>query len=211
MDLGLCRPGGSHQTVASTKSRTAVLAVLSAVALVALGASLAREQSAGAGTRVTVYNPVAPSGALTATLRATEHLQGRCSGGGAAGRPGGRRTAVSRRRRGSWTPALPLGDEGRSTARPAWPSQTSSRSTCRTQRQALGSRPPSVRGQSSWWTARSALRSSRPSAHPARSHASRPLQDRWRTAERRSGMPRTGPRRARQEARERPPSEAAGC
>ena len=76
------------------KFRAAVLAVLSAVALVALGASLSAEQSASAGTRVTVYNPVAPSGALTATLRATEHLQGRCSGGGAAGRPGGREAVV---------------------------------------------------------------------------------------------------------------------
>ena len=68
------------------KTRTAALAVLSAVALVALGASLAAVESASPGTGVAVYNPITPSGALASTLRVTERLQGRCSGGGVAGR-----------------------------------------------------------------------------------------------------------------------------
>ena len=159
VDLGLCAPRGSHETAASMKFRAAVLAVLSAVALVALGASLAREQSAGTGTRVTVYNPIAASRAVTATIVRLRTSKGVAR---AARWPGGRRAAVSRRRHGSWTPALLLGDEGRSTARPP----------------AL----PDVVGIKCLPTTPGPLR----------------------TAERRSGMPRTGPRRARQEARERP-------
>jgi hypothetical protein len=85
-DLRLCAPAGSHRTVVPMKTRVAVLAILAAVALVALGASLAGVESATTGTQVAVYNPIAPSGALTSALRVTEHLQGRCSGGGVAGR-----------------------------------------------------------------------------------------------------------------------------
>lgn len=79
-------PGASHEKVARMKTRAAILAVLSAVALVAMGASLAGVESASTGTQVTVYDPIAASGTLTSTLRVTEHLQGHCSGGGVAGR-----------------------------------------------------------------------------------------------------------------------------
>ena len=68
------------------KTRTAALALLSAVALVALGASLAGVESSGIATAVVVYRPITASGALTATLRVTGHLRGHCSGGGVAGR-----------------------------------------------------------------------------------------------------------------------------
>ena len=165
MDLGLCAPGGSHQTVASTKSRTAVLAVLSAVALVALSASLALEQSAGAGTRVTVYNPVAPSGALTATIVRLRTSKGVAR---AAGRPGGR-------------------EAGR-------PSYRCLSTTSRIMDRCFAAR----RRGPFYCPTNLAL----PDVVGIKCLPTTPGP--LRTAERRSGMPRTGPRRARQEARERP-------
>ncbi len=66
--------------------RSAVLGLLSAVALAALGASLAGIESASTGTQVAVYDPITTSGALTSALRVTEQLHGQCSGGGVAGR-----------------------------------------------------------------------------------------------------------------------------
>ena len=67
------------------KTATAVMALLSAVGLGALGASLAGVKPTVTGTRVVVYSPTTASGALTSTLQVTEHLQGHCSGGGVAG------------------------------------------------------------------------------------------------------------------------------
>ena len=62
-----------------------MLAVLSAVALGALGASLAGVESAGTGTDVIAYDPIAATGTLASTLRVTGRLEGGCSGGGVAG------------------------------------------------------------------------------------------------------------------------------
>jgi hypothetical protein len=67
------------------KPRAAMLAVLSAVTLVAMGASLAGVESAGTGTQVTAYDPIAATGTLASTLRVTGRLEGHCSGGGVAG------------------------------------------------------------------------------------------------------------------------------
>lgn len=68
------------------RAGTVALVVLSFVALVALGASLAAVEAGTAGTEVAVYNPITASGRLSPTLRVIERLQGTCSGGGVAGR-----------------------------------------------------------------------------------------------------------------------------
>lgn len=62
------------------------LFVLSVVASAALGTSLAAAGTGPTGTKVSVYNPITPTGTLSSTLRVTAHIRGQCSGGGVAGR-----------------------------------------------------------------------------------------------------------------------------